>query len=224
MNDHRVYAGLGPRFLAFIIDLILVNLVAGVFFALAWSTIVTAGGDGAVLDRNVLFTWNVRDIGRAAFMALYFAVFTRAFGGTVGKLWLGIHVVTPEGERIGFGTALYRETVGRFLSSIFFLGYLPAIFSEQHVSLHDWLSGTRVVNVRRAAAAPKVSVGEAAHWQGSAEVESASDEAARCGAAADPGEVAQCGAENASDEAARREAEVQEEQRRRTVMDEESLP
>ncbi len=114
MNDHRVYAGLGPRFLAFIIDLILVNLVAGVFFALAWSTIVTAGGDGAVLDRNVLFTWNVRDIGRAAFMALYFAVFTRAFGGTVGKLWLGIHVVTPEGERIGFGTALYRETVGRF--------------------------------------------------------------------------------------------------------------
>ena len=148
MNDHRVYAGLGPRFLAFIIDLILVNLVAGVFFALAWSTIVTAGGDGAVLDRNVLFTWNVRDIGRAAFMALYFAVFTRAFGGTVGKLWLGIHVVTPDGERIGFGTALYRETVGRFLSSIFFLGYLPALFSEKHVSLHDWLSGTRVVNVR----------------------------------------------------------------------------
>ena len=86
MNDHPVYAGLGPRFLAFIIDLILVNLVAGVLFALAWSTIVTAGGDGAVLDRNVLFTWNVRDIGRAAFMALYFAVFTRAFGGTVGKL------------------------------------------------------------------------------------------------------------------------------------------
>lgn len=214
MNDHRVYAGLGPRFLAFIIDLVLVNLVAGVLFALAWSTIVTAGGDGAVLDRNVLFTWNVRDIGRAAFMALYFAVFTRAFGGTVGKLWLGIHVVTPEGERIGFGTALYRETVGRFLSSIFFLGYLPALFSEKHVSLHDWLSGTRVVNVRRAAAAPKVSVGEAAHWQGSDP-----GDAERCDAASDSGS-----AENASDEAARREAEAREEQLRRTVMDEESLP
>ena len=111
MNDHRVYAGLGPRFLAFIIDLILVNLVAGVLFALAWSTIVTAGGDGAVLDRNVLFTWNVRDIGRAAFMALLFCgVYQSLRRDGRKKLWLGIHVVTPDG---GADRDLGRPSPGR---------------------------------------------------------------------------------------------------------------
>jgi len=64
---------------------------------------------------------------------------------TVGKRWVGIKVTDAHGERMSFLRATGRYAA-KYLSALpCFLGFIMALFSSRNLTLHDRLSGTRVV-------------------------------------------------------------------------------
>ncbi|MGB9887091.1 MAG: RDD family protein [Moorellales bacterium] len=70
-------------------------------------------------------------------------------GRSVGKRFLGLRVCTVEGRRVGFGTMLLREVVGKFISSVVvYLGYLWVLFDRDRQGWHDKIAGTLVVDER----------------------------------------------------------------------------
>ncbi len=88
--------------------------------------------------------------------AAYFTLFTGLLGATPGKRAMKLRVVTEEGKVPGLWTALYRETVGRYLSGILCIGYIMAAADPRKRALHDMICDTRVVvaEPRPAPAAP----------------------------------------------------------------------
>ncbi len=77
---------------------------------------------------------------------VYFVLFEGLWGGTFGKLLLGIRVKRKDGGAISFVNAIIRH-VGRIICSVTFgLGYLLAFFDGKKQALHDKIANTLVLN------------------------------------------------------------------------------
>lgn len=139
------YAGFGIRFLAYIID----NLILGIgllfvrFFFFLVKTIV--GLD--IFTQPVLFQHTWTDIVVYIFRIMYFVSLTYFTSATIGKHLLKLKVIsTNETEKYSFLDILYRETIGRFLSGlILHAGYFLIFINKDKSSLHDMLADTQVV-------------------------------------------------------------------------------
>ena len=68
-------------------------------------------------------------------------------GQTLGKMMVGVKVVTPEGGRIGGGQAWGRAALKLVLGSCMGIDYLPALFTRERTCLHDLIARTRVVRL-----------------------------------------------------------------------------
>lgn len=75
----------------------------------------------------------------------YNVYFIWKYGATLGKKWLKIKVVNKEGKNPTFIQAFLRETIGKFLSGLFLLGYLWAIWDKDRQTWHDKIASTYVV-------------------------------------------------------------------------------
>ena len=78
-------------------------------------------------------------------IAYYASLQSSKWQATIGKKLLKIKVTTMEGRRIGFIRATVRYIVMFGLSSIFFIGYLLALFTQRRQALHDLIARTVVV-------------------------------------------------------------------------------
>ena len=78
-------------------------------------------------------------------IAYYASLQSSKWQATIGKKLLKIKVTTMEGRRIGFIRATVRYIVMFGLSSIFFIGYLLALFTPRRQALHDLIARTVVV-------------------------------------------------------------------------------
>jgi len=79
----------------------------------------------------------------------YDTVFTAWFGGTPGKLLLGMRVTRPDGAPVGWRRALCRS-LAEWLSRLTLgLGYAAALMNPERRTLHDVLCDTVVVDVSR---------------------------------------------------------------------------
>lgn len=138
-------AGVGARFLALIVDSLIVGLpwiVLGIpaFFLMqansqmAFAAIILL--ILAVFLVCVLVLWN--DVYLPA---------TRGY--SLGKKMLGLRIYTVDGQSpIGMGKAVVRF-LGRIPSGMcLYLGYLWALFDERRQTWHDKFAGTLVVRVR----------------------------------------------------------------------------
>lgn len=143
MRDNTVAAGFGPRAAAYVIDRALLALALLAVRVPAW--ISAAFGGGTLTARDVLFGYNGLDILCWALSAVYFVLLTYFTGSTLGKKVLHLQVVSKKSDSLRFVDVLYRETVGRFLSGILFLGYLMVLADRQERAFHDWLCDTAVV-------------------------------------------------------------------------------
>ena len=102
---------------------------------------------------------------QAVIVVAYYVVLTVAFGGTLGKMALGMRVVDRDGNRAGLGPVLIREVIARALGTIlaailgsFIGGFVGAavgviiiimiLFDERRQGLHDKIGGTFVVRAR----------------------------------------------------------------------------
>lgn len=74
----------------------------------------------------------------------YYVIVTYLWGHTPGKAALGIRVVARDGNPPGLVRVIVRETLGKPLSLIFWIGFLMAS-GKQKLGLHDRISGTEVI-------------------------------------------------------------------------------
>ncbi|HKI51719.1 MAG TPA: RDD family protein [Geothermobacteraceae bacterium] len=83
-----------------------------------------------------------------AFDYLYRVFFIGYCGQTPGKMTTRIKVVRCNGEEVGFGAAIFREVIGKFISTLLLLtGYIMVGFDEQHQGLHDKIADTYVIKL-----------------------------------------------------------------------------
>jgi len=83
-----------------------------------------------------------------AIPVLYDGFMLQRRGQTLGKMALGVRVVTPEGHRISRRQAWLRATLKVLLGSCLGIDYLPALFTRERTCLHDLLAKTRVTRVQ----------------------------------------------------------------------------
>lgn len=140
-DNTSISAGFFVRASAFIIDLLLTGLVTSFIRIIAFFIRIATG---AKLT-NILFNYDVVDIICYIISAAYFVLFTGFTGSTIGKKAMKLQVVKKDGGPLSFFDALYRETIGRYLTSILFVGYIVAACDPEKRGFHDMLADTRVV-------------------------------------------------------------------------------
>lgn len=152
------YAGFWLRFVAFIIDTIIVYVIQAFVFVpflgfLGLSIAVRSQDYENMSDAEVvgLVGMIIATMGIAALISSALGILYGAFmesskyQATVGKLALGLRVTDIDGQKLDFVKALLRN-LGKLLSTcIFLIGYLMAAFTEKSQALHDMLASTLVV-------------------------------------------------------------------------------
>lgn len=143
-SENRVYAGFFIRLAAFLLDMLLVNVLL-MFIKIPVWCIQLAIGD-SFLSSPILFSYNIFDIFYYLLTVGYFILATYFCGTTLGKYLMRIKVVSADGQKLSFISVLIRETVGRYLSAfIIYIGYMLAGWNNKKQGLHDKIADTYVV-------------------------------------------------------------------------------
>ncbi len=132
------YAGFGARFLAQLVDNIIVNVIVFALFMIFSNILYFSEFEYIIILFTVhtIVNW------------LYFALQESSkSGATLGKKLCRIKVINQNLQQISFGTATGRY-LGKLLSSfIFGIGYLIPLFRKNdNKALHDIIANTTVVN------------------------------------------------------------------------------
>ena len=145
------YAGFWLRFVAFIIDQLLLYLVGMILFLpFAASMGMRGMMTGRPQDLQALFPM-IHALLRLALLRmvihwLYYSLLeSSAWQATLGKKALGLEVTDLDGNRIGFGRATGRFFAKIISGIILLIGYIMAGFTEKKQALHDILAGTLVI-------------------------------------------------------------------------------
>lgn len=152
METTTNYAGFGVRFVAALIDGILLGIVNAVIMTpLLGQTFSMAlkADQGVVSEFDVMALITTFIISKVAILFagwLYYAVMeSNTYQGTLGKKLMNIKVTDLQGSRVSFARATGRY-FGKILSAmIFMVGYLMAAFTVKKQGLHDMISGCVVV-------------------------------------------------------------------------------
>lgn len=139
--ENKAYAGFFVRLAAFAVDSLIAAFAVGIVklpFAIA------AMGGVRFLTVNFIFDYTFLDVFTYIGVAAYFVLITYFCHSTPGKLLFRLEVVTKSGEWT-FLNILYRETIGRFLSSLLCIGYLTILAQKEKQGFHDMLCDTYVV-------------------------------------------------------------------------------
>jgi uncharacterized RDD family membrane protein YckC len=143
------YAGFWRRFVAYLIDYLIIGAGAFAVGFLIGILAAVAGAD------DVKGGWLVAIyvITIAGYYLYYAFMESSANQATIGKIALGLKVTDEEGNRISFGRALGR-TVAKILSALtLFIGFIMAGFTDRKQALHDKVAHTLVVKRSAAPAA-----------------------------------------------------------------------
>lgn len=135
------YAGFWIRFVAFVIDAIILNIAFGIIteiLGLEGGNVFGADPDEIAFGSATALSL----IGQWLYEALMTSSSTQA---TVGKMALNIKVTDLEGGRITFGRATGRHFAKYVSAIILLIGFIMAGFTARKQALHDMMAGTYVV-------------------------------------------------------------------------------
>jgi uncharacterized RDD family membrane protein YckC len=134
----------GARLAAVAVDhLILVAIDASVIY-LTLRMAQLGAGDWALLPLAPLATFLV------LLKVSYFCAFTAIGGQTIGKMAMGLRVVTDDGEPVDAARAIRRTLAGTVSTAVLGLGFIPALIGSERRALHDHVAHTRVVDLHSA--------------------------------------------------------------------------
>lgn len=119
--------------------LLAIDLVV-VYFTLRMAGLSTA--DWRMLPLPPLLTFLV------LLKLAYFAAFTAVGGQTIGKMAMGIRVVTEAGTAVDGACALKRTIAGAISTIALGVGFVPALVASDRRALHDRVAQTRVITLR----------------------------------------------------------------------------
>ncbi len=141
------FAGFWIRLVAVILDGIFLGIATiPIWIWVGISSFWTTNSSGAVE-----FHWNALRVFLLIVVSLVYMVYSIVmighYGATLGKMAMGIKVVKTDLSPVGYGWALVRETVGKWISGfICDLGYIWAGFDPRKQAWHDHLCNTLVIH------------------------------------------------------------------------------
>jgi uncharacterized RDD family membrane protein YckC len=145
VNSGKKYSGFWVRGAAYIIDgfvagilamiiAVPVAIIIGVVTVMIGSDFLIMVGQFFTSILGLLVVWG------------YFIFMTHKYQATLGKMAVGVKVHTDDGVgKMTLGKVVLRETVGKFVSNLFFgIGYIIAAFTQKKQALHDFIASSTV--------------------------------------------------------------------------------
>ncbi|MEK5037898.1 RDD family protein [Sporosarcina sp. FSL K6-3457] len=132
------YVGFWTRFWAYTIDLLVLYAISGILIKPIFRVV------GTDISNPSFLLFSPYKVAALLLLLLYFALMTKFFGQTVGKMILGIRVVAKNGAPLTWGAILFREVFGRFISKMLVIPYLLVLFMPKKEALHDVFAETVV--------------------------------------------------------------------------------
>jgi len=148
---HR-FGGCWQRGFALLTDLAILALVLyaverPLYRLVIQSTLLDAGGE-RLRDVNALFA-DTRFLLMLFFPVVYAAVMESSeLQATLGKRLFGLRVQDLGGRPLSWGRAFGRNAAKLLSVMVFFLGFVPAVFTTRRQTLHDLVAGTTVAKRR----------------------------------------------------------------------------
>lgn len=131
----HAYASFGLRAFAFIVDM----LVIGAIYKILINVL------GIDLDYEI-YGIEMAEILRWIVTILYFVIISLVTKGqSLGKMIVGIRVVSLTSDKLDLGQILIREIAGRLIQNTIMILYLLPIFTPKNQSLIDFFVDTAVV-------------------------------------------------------------------------------
>lgn len=141
------YAGFWLRFVAWILDIIVVNvagLIVGLIVGFAIGLAMASSGSGTQQIEKV--AGGVGQLLSIVIAWLYWAIMESSpTQATLGKMALGLKVTDVDVQRLSFGRATGRYFAKILSALILFFGFFMAGWTERKQALHDLIANTLVI-------------------------------------------------------------------------------
>jgi len=140
------YGGFWIRFVAVVIDAVIVNVVVWPVSAIFALVIGVAGGAVSMPGMgvhlvNLIVVWAFSSLASWLYEAVMESSSRQA---TLGKMALGLKVTDLAGRRISFARATGRHFAKIVSGAILAIGFIMAGFTDRKQALHDMIAGTLV--------------------------------------------------------------------------------
>jgi uncharacterized RDD family membrane protein YckC len=135
------YAGFWMRFWAYLLDLVVVGSIVRLLIKPIFRLL-----DIPLSETNMFAPVSISS---AVIFYLYFVLMTKYLNQTLGKMVFGLKVVDLKNNQLTWGTILFREWIGRFISVTIIFGYIIVAFLPKKQGLHDLFTDTTVIHVER---------------------------------------------------------------------------
>ncbi len=155
---NSTYAGFWLRFVAYIIDYIIIYVVQSFIFipilgifGISFASQMNNMEGMSEAEAMGMVASMMAMAGTTALLSAIIAILywtfmeSSKFQATVGKLVLGLQVTDVNGAKLDFVKALIRNVSKIISGMILFIGYIMAGFTEKKQGLHDIIAGTLVV-------------------------------------------------------------------------------
>ena len=131
----HAYASFGLRAFAFIVDMLVIGAINKILINVL----------GIDLDYEI-YGIEMAEILRWIVTILYFVIISLVTNGqTLGKMIVGIRVISLTSDKLDLGQILIREIAGRLIQNTIMILYLLPIFTPKNQSLIDFFVDTAVV-------------------------------------------------------------------------------
>ncbi|MEK4486739.1 RDD family protein [Psychrobacillus sp. FSL H8-0484] len=131
-------AGFWIRFWAYTIDILILSSIGMLLIKPVFRIFSLALNDSKWYAPFAIIT--------AIIFYTYFVLMTKLCHQTVGKIIVGIRVVSKDGGKLTWSTVLFREWIGRLISVIpFNIPYIVVGFTPKKQAIHDYIADTLVV-------------------------------------------------------------------------------
>lgn len=144
IQEDSCYAGFWMRFWAYLVDVFILFSINGLL--LSPIKLLNEG-----VPYEISF-WTLNGILAGVIYYLYFALMTKFFHQTIGKLIFGLQVASVEDKKLAWSDVFFREVLSRFIYNLFLILkvlYIIVAFTEDKRGLHDYLGKTYVVHQKR---------------------------------------------------------------------------
>lgn len=132
-----VYGSFNKRFIAYIIDILLINSVSSVVFTLF--RIVGWSDSGA--------SFGLFSVTSLILYLAYFIFLTKLTNGqTIGKMIMGLRVVALDHEELVWSDVLTRELLGRYIQKQLLFLYLLIFVTKRNETAADLFTDTVVIS------------------------------------------------------------------------------
>ena len=145
------YGGFWIRLVAKIIDTFIVSLI-NLAIIVPLSLLFNLG---LGIDENlesfsaILVSQGIIALLQVIMVVGYSTFFIGKYDATPGKMACDLKVVTSDIGKVSYKRAIYRA-FGEMLSAVFLnIGYIVAAFSDEKITLHDYLCNTRVIKEQK---------------------------------------------------------------------------